>query len=199
MGKTTEAKHYSENNNNAWVVTMSIDCAGVVPTLEEVALSIGMRELPGGAARLRRAIVGRLRGTGGLLIVDEAQHLSSAALEALRTIHDRASVGLVLCGNASVYGRLTGGKRAEHFAQLFSRIGKRLKLTAPTAGDVAAIVDHFAICDAETRSLLAGIADRPGALRGMVKTLRLASLYANGDAIKPAHVRAAWNDLGETA
>lgn len=205
LGKTTAAVHYAASNPNAWVVSMSPDCAGVVPALEEVASAIGMHDLPGGAARLRRAIVSRLRGTAGLLIVDEAQHLSIKALECLRAVYDRtwegesAGAGLVLCGNETVYGRLTGGKRAEHFAQLFSRIGKRLKLTTSAAGDVAAIVDHFAIDDAETRSLLAGIADRPGALRGMVKTLRLASLYASHDAIKPTHVRAAWNDLGEAA
>lgn len=204
-GKTTTETHYAQTHSNAWVVCMSPDCAGVVPALEEIAFALGMRDLPGGAARLRREIVARLRGTAGLLIIDEAQHLSTKALEELRTIYDRTceaaptGVGLVLCGNETVYGRLTGGKRAEHFAQLFSRIGKRLKVSSPTAGDVGAIMDHFAIADPKARSLLAGIADKPGALRGVVKTLRLASLYAGGEALSTAHIQAAWRDLGESA
>lgn len=195
-GKSTTLWRYAETAPNVWVVAMAPDCSGVVPTLEEVAFALGMRDLPGGAARLRRDVVARVTGTEGLLIVDEAQHLSVASLEELRTIHDRTGVGLVLVGNETVYGRLTGGKRAEHFAQLFSRIGKRLHLCGPTKADALAIIDHYGIRDPEARASLCRIADEPGGLRGLVKTARLALMFAGGDAVAREHVMSAWKDLG---
>lgn len=47
-----------------------------------------------------------------------------------------------------------------------------------------------------TRALARGIARRPGGLRGLTKTLRLASMFADGVALAEAHLRAAWRDLG---
>ena len=77
----------------------------------------------------------RVNGVRGLLIVDEAQHLSLRALETLRALHDATGAGLALMGNAVVYARLTGGRRAAEFAQLFSRVGKRVRLTQVEEGD----------------------------------------------------------------
>ncbi|MDN5924618.1 MAG: ATP-binding protein, partial [Xanthomonadales bacterium] len=75
--------------------------AGVVPLLKYVcdALGVGGIDRASGAAELHTAIVRRLTGQRCLLIVDEAQHLSGAALEQLRAIHDAAGVALALMGN----------------------------------------------------------------------------------------------------
>src|ERR1035437_1267786 len=53
-------------------------------------------------------------GTGGLLVIDEAQHLSVAALDQIRSIHDATDLGIALVGNQQVYARLTGGNRAAY-------------------------------------------------------------------------------------
>lgn len=58
-----------------------------------------------------RATSSRLKGTQGLLIVDEAQHLSAGAIDQLRAVHDRAEVGLALLGNEEVWSRIDGGGR----------------------------------------------------------------------------------------
>ena len=84
----------------------------------------------GGGDVIFRMIVQRLQGTKGLLIIDEAQHLSLLALESLRSIHDATACGLVLMGNESVYANLSGRRSAE-FAHLFSRVGMVLKLENP--------------------------------------------------------------------
>lgn len=198
LGKTVTLRAYAEQNPNVWVVTMSPAHAGVSGALEEIAETIGLRGIPGRAARLQRELTRRLQGTGGLLICDEAQHLGMRCLEAIRALHDATGVGVVLCGNESVFARLTGGSREATFAQLFSRLGKRLRLTHPTKGDVETMADYFQVKGSEERRMLAEIAAKPGALRGVVKTLRLSVMFAAGEGqpLGAHHIRAAWRDLG---
>jgi DNA transposition AAA+ family ATPase len=137
-----------------------------------------------------------MEGTHGLLIIDEAQHLSLSAIESIRSIHDKAEIGLVLCGNESVYARLTGGSRAATFAQLFSRIGKRLRLSQPSKADVTALVDAYGITGKDERQALIEISTRPGALRGVVKTLNLAAMLSSGSPVDLQYITAAWKELG---
>lgn len=198
-GKTSSAKQYQRSNPSVWLATMKPDTASVVTCLEEVADAVGLRNLPGmGAARMRREIVAKIRHSAGLLIVDEAQHLSVAALEELRSIHDEVEVGLVLQGNELIYSRLTGKTRAANFAQLFSRIGKRLRLNRPSNGDVDTLMAAFKLTGRPEHELLSQIASKPGALRGVVKSLRLGAMLAagGGTAIALSHIREAWRDLG---
>lgn len=196
-GKTFTIKHYSTLNPNVWVVTMRPDTSGVAAALEEIGEVMGIRN--GRANRLSRDICKRVEGTGGLLVIDEAQHLTVAAIEAIRSIHDATEIGVVLSGNESVYARLTGGARAANCAQLFSRIGKRLRLTKPTKHDVSALAARYGITEGKELSILIGISQKPGALRGMVKTLRLAVMFAGGSVPTHEHIAAAWRDLGGEA
>jgi DNA transposition AAA+ family ATPase len=148
----------------------------------------------------QRAIVSRLRGAGALVIVDEAQHLTSEALDQLRSIHDEAECGLALLGNATVFGRLEGGSRSADFAQLFSRVGVRLT-AKPKTGDADALIDAWGIQDRAMRDFLRVIAKKPGALRGMTKTLKLAHILAGAErqAVTPEHLSMAWSQLGNVS
>ena len=201
VGKTSAAKHYRASNPNVWLATMTTDCSTVPAVLEEIAVAFGLStEKAVSSSRLRREIVGKMRGTSGLLIIDEAQHLNTLGIETVRSLYDAADgdAGVVLAGNESVYSRITGGARAAHFAQVFSRIGKRLRLNQPVAGDALAIAEAFGISGAAERDLLFDISQKPGALRGMVKVIKNASMFAAGagGAIGPEVIRAAWRDLG---
>jgi len=177
---------------------MTPDTSSVGSCLEEIAEAVGIRGYYASTAKLRREVAKRLLDTKGLLIVDEAQHLSLGALEEIRSIHDSTEVGMILCGNESIYSRLTGNNRAAHFAQLFSRIGKRLRLNLPLIGDVRAIAEAFNVNAKPEIDDLAGIARKPGALRGIVKTLRMASIFAAGEEVplNRSHIKAALKDLG---
>ena len=202
VGKTSTAKHYKATNPNVWLATMTPDCSTVPAVLDEVATAFGINNEKGGASsKLRREIVGRMRGTGGLLIIDEAQHLNTSGIETIRSLYDATEVGVVLAGNESVYSRITGGARAAHFAQVFSRIGKRLRLNHPIDGDAQMIAEAFGITGKAERDLLADIALKPGALRGMVKVIRNATMFAAGagSQISSDLIRASWRDLGGEA
>lgn len=179
IGKTRSIEHYRDSYERVWVATMSPASAAVVPALEEVAEAIGLQDATGGARRISRAIAGRVRANGGgLIIIDEAQHLSMAAIEELRSIHDAARklVGLALVGNELSYARLTGGNRSLHYAQIFSRVGLKLHIKKPTIGDVRVLARQSSLKSEEAIELLERVAQRPGALRSVSKVLRLASV-----------------------
>ncbi len=198
LGKTTSILEYERTNPNVWIATMTPATATVVPALEEIAFALGLREVTGGAARIQRAIITRLRGTHGLLIIDEAQHLGTAALDAVRSLHDATGIGIALVGNESVYARMTGGNRAAYLDRLFSRIGKRVRLVRATRDDIDALIDAWALKTKDCRQVLHEIAGKPGGLRGLTKVMRLASMFAAGAkrAVSCEDIRAAWRDLG---
>jgi hypothetical protein len=198
LGKTTAARRHAEVSPNVWIATMSPATASVVPALEQIAESVGLREATGGGARIQRAIIHRIRGTHGLLVIDEAQHLNVAALDAIRALHDATDIGLALMGNEMLYGRMTGGNRAPYLDRLYSRIGKRVRLTRATEEDVAALLSAWKIRDRAVRKVLTEIAKRPGGLRGVTKVLRLAALYSanSSGGIGETDIRAAWSELG---
>ncbi len=61
--------------------------------LTRIAQTLGIRTT--GAVHVIEAnIVERVRETRGLLVIDEAQHLTHRALDAVRSIHDAAGIGL---------------------------------------------------------------------------------------------------------
>lgn len=193
-GKTRTVNHYRRSYEHAWLATITPASAAVVPALEEVAEAVGIHDVSGGARRLSRAIRSKVSHLGGLIILDEAQHLSLSAIEELRSIHDATGVGVALVGNELVYAQLTGGTRAVHFAQLFSRVGLRLYVRTPGKGDVRALVEPWRVKDEKALELLERVAKKPGGLRAVHKILHLAA--AGGGAISAKRVRQAMDNLG---
>ena len=140
-----------------------------------------------------------MAGTAGLLVVDEAQHLSLRALESLRGIHDATGTGLALLGNNPLYTRMAGWKRRAEYAQLQSRMGKLVSLGPPGPGDVEALLAAWGVSVKRIRRTAMEIATRPGALRGLTKALRYAHLLAGGRKVTAKHVRKAWKEMGGSA
>lgn len=194
LGKSSTIRRYKATNNNVWVVTATPATASVSVLLEEIALAMGLRDFPLHPAKLQRAILSQISGTGGLLVIDEAQNLTKLALEAARSLHDATGVGLAFSGNASVYNRMyAGGDNG--FAQLFSRVGKRVAVSRATLGDVIAVAEAFGVSTKPELDELEQIAAKPGALRMVVKSLRLAAMGAQGKPILLRHIKAAWREL----
>lgn len=194
VGKTATADHYARTNANVWKVTAQPCTATVYPMLGKIAAVMKLEEKV--QTKLPDAIEKFVAGKDGLLIVDEAQHLDSRALDQLRSLPDAVDVGLALIGNERVYGRLEGGGRRAEFAQLFSRVGMTLTQARPRTDDVNALIDAWGIGIPEEKKLLRHIASKPGALRGMTKTLRLATMMAGGAEGRTIdHIRAAYTRL----
>jgi DNA transposition AAA+ family ATPase len=196
IGKTEAVRQYRRTHPNVHIATMRPTTSGVHTMLGEVATVMCVEERA--AARLSRAIGVKVQGAGALLVIDEAQHLVPAALDELRALHDNWGLGIALVGNETVYSRLEGQGRVASLAQLYSRVGMRFTQGKPTADDVRALIEGWGIDDAAIAKTLAAVAAKPGALRGMGKTIKLAVMLAAGDDVPLAdrHVRDAWRQLG---
>lgn len=198
IGKTTTLHHYAAHNPNVWIATMDPSTASIHSMSVELAEVLSVSEKS--PARIPRALSKRVEGTGGLLIIDEAQHLDSKSMDQLRSIHDRARIGVALVGNETIYSRLEGEGRKPQFAQLFSRIGMRMTQARPIGSDICSLINAWGVVDKEEIKFLKAIARKPGALRGMSKTLSLATTLANGEGVERTlvHLRAAWEMLSTT-
>ncbi|WP_425063223.1 AAA family ATPase [Pyruvatibacter mobilis] len=199
IGKTTACHEYAAAAPNVWVATMNPTTSTCGAMQHELIHVLGVVERS--AAKFARAIGAKLEGTGGLLIIDEAQHLKPEALDFLRSIYDRYNIGIALVGNETVYGRLEGNGGKAQFAQLFSRIGVRVTRSKPLASDMCKLIDAWGVTDAEEKRFLKAVAAKPGALRTMTKCLQLASMLAAGEEKERSlrHLKAAWEKLSPNA
>ncbi|EKN4769586.1 AAA family ATPase [Yersinia enterocolitica] len=197
VGKTEAAREYRRTNNNVWMITITPSCASVLECLTELAFELGMNDAPRRKGPLSRALRRRLEGTQGLVIIDEADHLGAEVLEELRLLQESTRIGLVLMGNHRVYSNMTGGNRTVEFARLFSRIAKRTAINKTKKADVKAIADAWHINGEKELELLQQIAQKPGALRILNHSLRLAAMTAHGkgERVNEDYLRQAFREL----
>lgn len=197
VGKTEAAREYRRTNNNVWMITITPSCASVLECLTELAFELGMNDAPRRKGPLSRALRRRLEGTQGLVIIDEADHLGAEVLEELRLLQESTCIGLVLMGNHRVYSNMTGGNRTVEFARLFSRIAKRTAINKTKKADVKAIADAWQINGEKELELLQQIAQKPGALRILNHSLRLAAMTAHGkgERVNEDYLRQAFREL----
>ena len=199
VGKTMASRRYAGLRPNVWIATMSPWTKTVRACLEQAAGACGLRTAGFRAARIAAGLCARLDGTRGLLAIDEAQHLGVPALEALRSVHDATGCGLALVGSDLLYERLTGGGRVAEFAQLSSRIGRRVRLPGATQGDSDTLLPAWGMEGKAERKAARRIAGQPGGLRNLARALTLASSIARGRPVNSGHIRKAWKDLAATA
>lgn len=88
VGKTQAAREYRKRYANVWLVTASPSRSSLSEVLYEIALELGMNDAPRRKGTLARLIVRKMKGTAGLLIIDEADHLPYEALEELRLLQE---------------------------------------------------------------------------------------------------------------
>jgi DNA transposition AAA+ family ATPase len=198
-GKTTSVCEYTRRNPNVHKLVAEPSLSTVRVLLQALAAVLGTYD-QGSQHRISRAIASRLTGTGALLIVDEAQHLTSAMLDQLRAFHDQCGIGIALVGNEAVIGRLEGGKRSAEYAQLFSRVGLRVKVgrrKRDVLADVTPLLDAWQVPEGATREKLRAIATYPGALRGMRKSWTIAQMLARAEEreVEEQDIVLAWERL----
>lgn len=188
VGKTQAAREYRRRYSNVWLVTASPSRSSLSEILYEIALEVGISDAPRRKGSLSRLIARKIRGTAGLLIVDEADHLPYEALEELRLLQEEitnesdigSGVGLVLIGNDKVYTRLKGGISPTHeYGRLWSRNAKRTSIQKTKQADTKAVADAWGLGDnKEALEVMQSITETGGGLRILTHTLRLAAIVA---------------------
>lgn len=123
-GKTTALKHYANEHPGIIMVTANACTSSAAAVLQLIAHATG-KVISGRKETLMENLVEYLRNTGRLIIIDEADHLTLSALQAVRHLNDAAGVGIVLSGNTKLYRQMLCGARCSDFEQLRTRITKR--------------------------------------------------------------------------
>jgi DNA transposition AAA+ family ATPase len=196
IGKTSAMERYRATHSNVWHVTAEPMFKSIHMMMDAVASTMGITE-KWSAGTVSRTVQRHMRGSEGLLAIDEVQHLPMATLEQLRTLYDVTGVGVAFLGNETVTTNLEGRGREPQFAQLFSRLGMRMTVKKATLQDIAKVLDAWEVQGADVRRLLTAIGRKPGALRLMVKTLRLAFLLGEGD-VTSDMVHSAYQQISNT-
>lgn len=198
VGKTSAIKRYMQLYPGCgWHATIRPGTSGLVSALQQVGDAVGVGDTSGGARQLGNAIQSQVADTCGVIIIDEAQHLTMAAVEEIRAIHDATDIGIAFVGNETSYARLVGGTRAAHYAQIHSRLALRLRLAKPTPRDVRQIAALQGVTDKHALAFLERLSQKPGALRIVVKCMRIVA--ASGEEINEQTLRRACRILGVEA
>ena len=182
VGKTKAIQEFAKSHANVWLVTASPSRSSLSEILYEIALELGISDAPRRKGTLSRLIARKIKGTEGLLIVDEADHLPYEALEELRIMQEEAGIGLVLVGNDKVYTRMKGGISPSHeYARLWSRVAKNTSIQKTKKADTQAVAAAWGLeTDEDALKVMQSITETGGGLRILTQTLRLAGMVAKG-------------------
>ncbi|EBU2258142.1 AAA family ATPase [Salmonella enterica] len=124
LGKTITLKEYARRDDA--VIFIEADPGYTARTLLEELCGRLRLSKNGNIHTLIDLCVEKLKGTGRLLIIDEAELLPYRALEVIRRLHDKAGIGVVMAGMPRLITNLKG--RRGEFAQLYSRVALALDM-----------------------------------------------------------------------
>ena len=173
IGKTKAAQKFvADNPSNSFLVTINPCLNNAKSLLETIADRIGAVQEKS-VNKLWLSIANKL-SDGSVLIFDESQHLTTKAIEILRSLSDyfndkRQTLGICFIGNLETVTRM-GGKKAE-FAQIANRTKQR-KIYRNTEIQRDDICKLFPILEIENMNaeidFLLRISRTPQALRGAI-------------------------------
>lgn len=211
VSKTATARQFKADYPRTWYTAMDPSTRGVPTMLLEILGAMGVSDARGTPQQLMSKILKVAGEAKGLILIDEAQHLSELALEALRAINDRSRetaipVGVALLGNEVASSRVGPTGTKSTFAQVSSRFAQRRWIVAPSAADAAALAQAWAaengevITQAEVNYCLE-IAAKPGGLRNIEMTMEAAILAARGadEPLNLSHLKGAFSQLSGVA
>lgn len=182
-GKTLTVLDYAQRAGPVWHVTMSPSTSKLTSMVREVQQKLTLEIRWGQTAAASRMVRERIKDRDGLLVIDEAQHLTFESLEEIRGWHDATGVGVCLMGNEDLIDRIESGRHADAYGRLNSRIAFRHVQRLPVPRDVDVFCDAWQIEDRAMRSYLEKIARTPrsGGLRECRMLIEAGSMVAAGE------------------
>lgn len=186
VGKTMAINEYCKKNPLAIKITVAPSYSSMSGVNELLAEKLGVRERV--SRKIYAEIIAKLKGSGRVIVIDEAQHLTVRTLNHIRCLADESAIGIALIGNDEVYTKMKGSGRAD-FAQLFSRIGMRKQVLTSTNSktDIKNVFSN--VFDDDAIELLYRISRTAYGLRGAVNVyINTAAVFGNIDASKIARM-----------
>jgi DNA transposition AAA+ family ATPase len=136
IGKTTALEEYVEDCPETILIEAD-------PTITERDMLRDLHdrligEATGSVNQMLVACIGRLRDSGRLIIVDEAENMPYKALNTLRRIHDKAHIGIAMVGMPRLRSNIAVDMR--NFAQIKTRMPMNKNLSKLEPEDVEEII-----------------------------------------------------------
>ncbi|QQS35742.1 MAG: AAA family ATPase [Ignavibacteriales bacterium] len=137
--KTKALQKYASDHKD--VIYIEVDAAySTKELMVEIHERVGFNA-KGHLNSLKKDIIKKLKNTGRTIIVDQFEYLPDKAIELLRTIHDKAGVGLVLAGLPRGL-KLIRGIDGVH-EQIYTRIGAAVELQPLKDSDIEKLTKVF--------------------------------------------------------
>lgn len=124
-GKTEAVKVYAQNHPEA-ILIETIPSISLKSLLIKILEAQGDKSPVGNTEQLLMSVVENFKKSERVLLIDEAENLTTKNLEAVRRIHDFSKVPTVLIGTYALLSNLRG--RGGDLLQLYSRIGEKYKM-----------------------------------------------------------------------
>lgn len=193
-GKTYTAEKYITQAANVHIATMTSSVSSTREMAKAVLKSLGDKDERHGATtqQISSRIIDRVRGKNALIILDEAQDLTVEALKEARSWHDACGVGLAIMGDQDLI-KLLQSSRKTGLATFNSRIGMQHIQREASTADVDILLEGWGVSDPAMVKFLRSLAPKPGGLRGIAKTIRLArTLLEDDERLSLSGLKAAW-------
>lgn len=172
-GKTTAMKHFADEHNGVLYVQADATKKSPRAALRLIAKAMGVKTCSTASDTLDK-LIEELTGTGKVIIIDEAQHLTERSFDTLRAINDRACVGLIYAGTPDIIARMYGRHEAE-LDQVHSRIGYVCKLNNRyKLEDIENVFSEFKLNKTIIKQLY-NISSRKGGLRLAINLFKFAN------------------------
>ncbi len=124
-GKTVAVKAFTAKHPEA-VLVETTPMMSVKEVLADILVKLGQRNIYGSTSNLIKQIVRLFSTSNRILIIDEAENLTTKSLEAIRRIHDFSQVPVVLVGTYALLQNLKG--RSGELLQLYSRVSNKWEM-----------------------------------------------------------------------
>ena len=140
LGKTTAAKHYAESYSDVLII-FGRPSITVKSILKEIARKVFV-DPTGGVDDVFMRIVSKLKDSGRLLIIDEAEHLTARVLDQIRRFNDPefAGIGLLLIGLPKLLHTLKNSQNDHKY--IYSRVGWNTTVNTLTDSDCEQFVSR---------------------------------------------------------
>lgn len=187
LGKTQAVKAYCTSQPAAILVEANPSFNALV-MMRKLAEACKLNS-NGSINDLYELICERLKGSGRMIVVDEAENLPLRALELLRRLQDETGCGLAMVGMPTLVANLRG--KHGHLAQLYSRVSLHLNLGDTLPDDELEIIARKALPQADDDTIAALVKHSNGNTRRMSKIMRGAVRTAkkNGVAVQAKIVK----------
>lgn len=136
-GKTTAIKAFAKKYPQTCIVT-SYDGMSQKEFLEELSLSIGIKNIPKNKKDLMRGIKKELGSNRKIIVIDESNFLNESSLEQIRHIHDETDTPMILVGTERLDLII-----ARSHPQVESRIRASLPIEPFNVVEVGMMVESF--------------------------------------------------------